>query len=137
MFTPPLRMFLCQFKFCLLADYGRFSNKITCVQNNLPFAIKCFGYASRVLCVLCLNSNFFSQCFLYYNSIFHFVLTLPCDPVLRHGWDEFFVMHAKLRAKILIFSNICKLFSLVIVCLADLLIIYQSAPVARLLLDIQ
>jgi hypothetical protein len=34
---------------------------------------------------LCLNSNFFSQCFLYYNRIFHFVLTLLCYPVLRHG----------------------------------------------------
>ena len=36
--------------------------------------------------------------------------TLPCDPVLRHGWDEFFVMHAKLRAKVLLFFDICKLF---------------------------
>ena len=40
-------------------------------------------------------------------------------------------------AKVQLFSDICKLFSLVIVCLANLLIIYQSAPVARLLLDIQ
>ena len=90
MFTPPLRMFLCQFKTFSFTSYGRFSNKITCVQNNLPFAIKRFGYASRFLCVLSLNSNLFSQCFLYYNSIFHFVLTLLCDSVLRHGWDGFF-----------------------------------------------
>ena len=75
-------------KFSLFTNYGRFSNKITCVQNNLTFAIKCFGYASRFLCVLRLNSNFFSQCFLYYNSISHFVLPLLCAPVLRHGWDE-------------------------------------------------
>ena len=90
MLTPPLRMFLCQFKFYLLADYRWLTDKITCVQNNLPFAIKCFGYASRFLCVLCLNSNLFSQCFLYYNRIFHFVQTLLCDPVLRHGWDGMF-----------------------------------------------
>ena len=42
-----------------------------------------------------------------------------------------------MRAKLQKVSDICKLFSLVIVCLADLLIIYQSVPVARLLLDIQ
>ena len=80
---------LCQFKFCLLAGYRRLANKIICVQNNLPFAIKRFGYVIRFLCVLCLNSNLFSQCFLYYNCIFHFVQTLLRDPVLRHGWDGF------------------------------------------------
>ena len=71
----------------LLADYRRLSDIIPRVQYNLPFAIKRFDYASRFLCVLRLNSNLFSQCFLYYNSIFHFVLTLVCVPVLRHGWD--------------------------------------------------
>ena len=64
-------MFLCQFIFCLLADYRRLANKITCVQNNLPFAIKCFGYASRFFRVFCFNGNLLSQCFLYNNSIFH------------------------------------------------------------------
>ena len=86
MLCPPLR--ICYF-FLLLTDYCRLSNKISCVQNNLPFAIKRFGYAIRFLCVLCLNSNLFSQCFLYYNCIFHFVQTLLCAPVLRHGWDGF------------------------------------------------
>lgn len=103
MFTPPLRMFM-SIKFSLFTSYGRFSNKITCVQNNLTFVIKCFGYASRFLCVLRLNSNFFSQCFLYYNSIFHFVLPLLCAPVLRHGWTVLYNHAAKLQQ----ISELCK-----------------------------
>lgn len=30
------------------------------------------------------------------NSIFHFVLTLLCDPVLRHGWDVYVNRYVRL-----------------------------------------
>ena len=109
MLSPPLRICYVRLYFCLLADYSRLADEITCIQNNLPFAIKCFGYASSFFRVLCLNGNLFSQCFLYYNSIFHIVLTLLCCQFYVMG-GRVYVMHAKLRAKVLLFFDICKLF---------------------------
>ena len=72
MFTPPLRMFYIKFvsRFSLTC-YGRFSNEITCVQNDLSFAIKRFGYLFRFLRIFCLNNDLFSQYLLYDYSIFH------------------------------------------------------------------
>ena len=91
MFTPPLRMFLCQICISiLLTCYGRFSNEITCVQNNLPFAIKCFNDLFCFFCVFCLNRYLFSQNLLYDYNVFHlfdssflllFTLPISASPV--------------------------------------------------------
>ena len=68
MFTPPLRMF---YVLILVTSYCRFSYEITCVQNDLSFAIKRFGYFFRFLRIFCLNNDLFSQYLLYDYSIFH------------------------------------------------------------------
>ena len=102
MFTPPLRICYVSLYFCLLADYRRLANKIPCVQNNLSFAIKCFGYASRLISVLSLNSYLLSQYFLYYNGIFHFGMTLLCVPYLM-SWatDDISICHVILDSWLL------------------------------------
>ena len=72
MFTPPLRMFYVNYVFWfLLTCYGRFSYEITCLQNDLSFAIKRFGYLFRFLRIFCLNNDLFSQYLLYDYSVSH------------------------------------------------------------------